>query len=127
MKIITYQFGEIEFDENSVINFSSGIFGFENLKRFLLVQTEEGLFHWLNSVDQPEIAFPLIALRLIDETFPQKELHEAFGVVTFNPDPLKVTVNMKAPIHVDQNNKTGHQTILDEDNFVIDYKLFVEE
>jgi len=127
MKITTYQFGEVEFEENSVINFSSGIFGFENLKKYLLVQTEEGLFHWLNSIEQPEIVFPIITLRLIDESFPQKDSHEGFGVVTFNADPLKVTVNMKAPIYVDQTNKTGYQTILDEDNFVIDYKLFVEE
>ncbi len=127
MKITTYQFGEVEFEENSVINFPSGIFGFENLKNHLLIQTEDGLFHWLNSIEQPEIAFPLIALRLIDELYPQKDLHEGFGVVTLNPDPLKVTVNMKAPIYIDQTNKVGQQTILDEDNFVIDYKLFVEE
>jgi flagellar assembly factor FliW len=126
MKITTYQFGEIEYNENSIINFSSGVFGFENLTKFLLLQTEEGLFHWLNSIEQPEIVFPVITLRLIDEAYPQKNTSEAFGVVTFNADPLKVTVNMKAPIYVDQKNKTGHQTILDEDKFVIDYHLFVE-
>jgi flagellar assembly factor FliW len=37
MKITTYQFGEVEFEENSVINFPSGIFGFENLKNHLLI------------------------------------------------------------------------------------------
>jgi len=126
MKITTFQFGEIEFDENSVINFSSGIFGFENLKKFLLLQTEEGLFHWLNSIEQPEIAFPLILLRVVDDSFPKAEDFEAFGVVTFNPDPLKVTVNMKAPIYINQNNKSGYQTILDEDAFAINYNLFVE-
>ncbi len=127
MKITTYQFGEIEFGDDSVINFSSGIFGFENLKKFLLIQTEDGLFHWLNSIEQPEIAFPLISLRVVDDSFPQENESEAFGVVTFNPDPLKVTVNMKAPVYINQNNKTGFQTILDEDNFVINYNLFVEE
>ncbi len=126
MKITTYQFGEIEFNEDSVISFPSGIFGFENLKKFLLVKTEEGLFHWLNSIEQPDIAFPVISLRIIDDAFPQVDNHEAFGVVTFNPDPLKVTVNMKAPIHIDQGNKLGYQTILDEDTFLINYNLFVE-
>lgn len=126
MKITTYQFGEIEFNEDSVIYFPSGIFGFENLKKFLLVQTEEGLFHWLNSVEQPDITFPVISLSVIDDAFPKVENHEVFGVVTFNPDPLKVTVNMKAPIYIDQNVKTGYQTILDEDSFLINYNLFVE-
>ena len=126
MKISTYQFGEIEFNEDSVINFSSGILGFETLKKFLLIQTDEGLFNWLNSVEQPEIAFPLISLRVVDDAFPKTEEHEAFGVVTFNPDPLKVTVNMKAPIYINQTNKSGYQTILDDDAFLINYNLFVE-
>lgn len=126
MKLTTYQFGEIEFNEDSVINFQSGIFGFENLKKFLLVQTEEGLFHWLNSIEEPEIAFPVISLGVVDDSYPKKEEHEAFGVVTFDPDPLKVTVNMKAPIYIDQNKKSGYQTILDQDAFVINYNLFVE-
>ena len=115
MKITTFQFGEIEFNEDSVINFQSGIFGFETLKKFLFIQTDEGLFNWLNSIEQPEIAFPLIS-----------ENHEAFGVVTFNPDPLKVTVNMKAPIYINQTEKSGYQTILDQDVFQINYNLFVE-
>jgi flagellar assembly factor FliW len=126
MKITTYQFGEIEFTEDSIINFSSGVLGFENLTKFLLLQTEEGLLHWLNSIEQPEIVFPVIIMRIIDESYPQKDSTEAFGVVTLNSDPLKVTVNMKAPIYIDQSNKIGSQTILDEDKFVIDYHLFVE-
>ncbi len=126
MKITTYQFGEIEYNENSIINFSSGVLGFENLTKFLLLQTEDGLLHWLNSIEQPEIVFPVIIMRIIDEAYPQKDSSEAFGVVTLNSDPLKITVNMKAPIFIDQNKKTGYQTILDQDKFVIDYHLFVE-
>ena len=127
MKIMTFQFGEIEFDENSIINFSSGILGFENLTKYLLVQTDEGLFHWLNSIEQPDIVFPVISLQVIDESFPHEEEHDAFGVVTFDPDPLKVTVNLKAPVYINQKDKTGYQTILDDDKHVINYNLFVNE
>lgn len=126
MKITTFQFGEVEFEKNSILKFSSGLFGFENLKQFLLVRTDEGLFHWLNSIDQPDIAFPLITIEVLDETYPKENLCEAFGVVTFDPDPLKVTVNLKAPIYINQESKTGYQKIFDDDRYAINYNLFVE-
>ena len=33
---------------------------------------------------------------------------------------------MKAPIYINQTNKSGYQTILDDDAFLINYNLFVE-
>ena len=49
MKIKTFQFGEIEFSEDLVINFADGLFGFENLNRYLFIKTEDDLFYWLIS------------------------------------------------------------------------------
>lgn len=126
MKINTYQFGEVEFNENRIIFFDSGLIGFEQLKKYLLIKTEDELFYWLNSVEQPEIAFPLIGLRLIDESFPQEKDNEAFGIVTLNSDPLKITINMKAPVFINQDKKTGFQKILEEEKFEVYYKLFIE-
>lgn len=126
MKILTYQFGEVEFEESSILKFSSGLCGFESLKQFLLVRTDDGLFHWLNSIEQPDIVFPLITIDVLDESFPKDNSYEAFGVVTFDPDPLKVTVNMKAPIYISQESKTGYQKIFDDDRYAINYNLFVE-
>ena len=100
MKINTRQFGEIEFNPDIIINFGSGIFGFENLKDFLLIKVDGELFYWLYSIEEPEIAFPLIGLRLIDDSFPQEVNNEAFGIVTMNPDMNKITVNMKAPVYI---------------------------
>ncbi len=78
MKIITKQFGEIEFSDDLVITFKEGLIGFEEFKKFLLIKPEDNIFYWLNSIEKPEIAFPLFALRLIDENYPQEENHEAF-------------------------------------------------
>jgi flagellar assembly factor FliW len=126
MKINTYQFGEIDFDEELIITFSEGIFGFEHLKKYLLVYPKDDLFHWLNSIEEPDIAFPLLGLRLIDDKFPQEKHHEAFGIVTLNKDPLRVTVNLKAPVFINQDDKTGYQKILDIDKYPVNYNLFVE-
>lgn len=126
MKINTQKFGEIEFPDNLIINFNEGPFGFEELKKFVLIKPDDGVFYWLNSIERPEIVFALFGLRVIDENYPQVENHEAFGIVTLNPDPLQITINMKAPIFINQNNKTAYQTILDKDNYSLYYKLFTE-
>jgi flagellar assembly factor FliW len=126
MKIHTQKFGEIEFPEDLVIRFKEGLFGFEDLKEFVLIKPEESIFYWLNSIDKPEIAFALFGLRVIDEDYPQVENHEAFGIVTLNSDPLKITINMRAPVFIDQNNKSAYQTIFDKDNYSLYYNLFAE-
>lgn len=127
MKIKTKQFGEIEVPDDLVIRFNDGLIGFEELKNYVLIKLEDNIFYWLNSIEKPEIAFPLFALRLIDENYPQEEHHEAFGIVILNPDPLKITINLKAPVYINQDEKTGFQKILDNDNYSLYYNLFVEK
>jgi flagellar assembly factor FliW len=127
MKLNTYQFGEIEYTEDLVISFAEGLFGFENLHKYLFIKTDEELFYWLNSIEQPEIAFPLIGLRIIDEKFPVLEDNEAFGIVVMSKNPADVKVNLKAPVYINQDSKSGFQKIIDSDKYPIDYNLFVEE
>ena len=126
MKITNQQFGEIEFSEDNVLKFENGIFGFEELTQFLLIRTENELFFWLNSIDQPDLVFPLVGLRLVDESYPQYDDNEAFGIVTFNNDPKKVTVNLKAPVYINQDKKLGYQTIIDKEKYPVNYYLFID-
>lgn len=126
MQIKTTQFGVVEFDSSIIIKFESGIFGFEQLKDYLLIKVDDDIFFWLNSIEEPEISFPMIGLRVIDEDYPQEDEHEAFGIVNMNPDILKITVNLKAPVYINQTNKSGYQKILDTDKYPIKYNLFKE-
>ena len=125
MKITTNQFGELDFDENIVINFKEGLLGFEELKKFILISEENGIFYWLNSVEEPEIVFPLFPMRLLENGF-SEEAGEPFGIVRLDKNPSDITINLKAPIYIDQDNKNGFQKIIDNDDYQIDYKLFVE-
>lgn len=126
MKIITEQFGEVEFNEEHVIQFNAGVLGFESLTRYLFIKTDDALFYWLNSVDKPDLCFPVVGIRLIDDSFPVVENHEAFGIVNLNRDPLKITINLKAPVYINQDEKRGYQKVIDDSKYPIDYKLFVE-
>ncbi len=126
MKIKTDQFGEIEFDDNIIIEFQDGIIGFENLKKFILISEEDGLFYWLTSVEEPSIVFPLFPATLLEENYPSEEGCEVFGIVKLSKDITEITINLKAPIYIDNNKKVGFQKIIDNDKFEIDRKLFIE-
>jgi len=127
MKINTYQFGEIEFTEDHIVTLHEGLFGFEYLKRYLFIKTENDLFYYLNSVDEPDITFPLVGLKVIDKDYPEMEDFEPFGIVKMSKNPGDITINLKAPVYINQNNKSGMQKIVDKDKYLIDYNLFVED
>ncbi len=124
MKITTHQFGEIEFQKEHIVKFTSGLIGFETLQNYVLIKTEDELFYWLNSVEKPEICFPMVGIRVIDESFPMEKNYEAFGIVTLNKDPLKITINLKSPVYLNQDDKIGYQTILSNSNYSMNYNLF---
>jgi flagellar assembly factor FliW len=126
MKLKTEQFGEIEYAIENVIRVEKGLFGFENLEEYLLIKTDNNLFYWLNAIKEPAIAFPMVGINILDDVYPQIEGSEPFGIVTLDQDPLKITVNMKAPLYINQDSKTGKQRILDREKYSVNYKLFVE-
>jgi len=126
MKLQTEQFGEIEYASENVIRIEKGLFGFENLEEYLLIKTDNTLFYWLNAIKEPTIAFPMVGINVLDDDYPQVDGSEPFGIVTLDQDPLKITVNMKAPLYINQDTKTGKQKILDREKYSVNYKLFVE-
>ena len=58
MEIVTSRFGTLNVDDERVITFSKGLLGFPDYTRYALIQTgEENYFFWLQSVDEPNLAF----------------------------------------------------------------------
>jgi len=58
IEIESTRFGPLVVDEERVINFPNGLLGFPDHKRFALIQTgEENYFFWLQSADEPNLAF----------------------------------------------------------------------
>ncbi|HVO75790.1 MAG TPA: flagellar assembly protein FliW [Ignavibacteriaceae bacterium] len=127
MQIKTFQFGTVNFSEENILRFKAGLFGFEELKDFLLIKPDDdNIFYWLYSIEKPNIGFPLIGLNVIYENYPSDEKTTAFGIVTMNKDPLKITVNSKAPVYINQDDKTGFQKIVEDEKYVVHYNLFIE-
>src|SRR3954453_10859568 len=58
MDIETTRFGRLSVEDERIITFPGGLLGFPDHTRFALIQTnDENYFFWLQSVDEPNLAF----------------------------------------------------------------------
>ena len=57
----TKAFGAIDINPLQIINFPDGIYGFRDTREFALIDDKEGSpFKWLQSTEDPDLAFILI-------------------------------------------------------------------
>ncbi len=132
MKIKTTRFGEVEIDDNKVISFPRGILGFDRLKTYFLMDYKDTPIKWLQSTDNPDVAFmvvdPLLFFQdYVPELSPvEKNLLEvqnpadvavlAIMNVNRNQDP-PVTLNLQAPLVLNATSMKGFQIVLENSKF----------
>ena len=97
IEIQSTRFGTLVVDDERIINFPNGLLGFPDHKRFALIQTgEENYFFWLQSADEPNLAFvvtdPTIFFKgyevpLREETRQELRLDDAEGNAAAAPAP----------------------------------------
>jgi flagellar assembly factor FliW len=125
MKIRTKPYGEMEIEERQRIIFPRGIFGFEELREFALLDSAQPPFYWLQSLQRVEIAFVLIdpvffrpdytpdvdpaELREIDIKGPEEML--VFAIVTIPEDSSRMTANLQGPLLINRRTSVGRQSI----------------
>ena len=138
--VYSSRFGKILSDEKSWILFPSGIWGFHQLRTFILFKpSKEKLFVWLQSCQNPSIAFPLLSSKLcssgisfhvsrydLDFLHAQSQKDLSFFNIVHIPHnrPKEITVNLKAPIALNWHQNLGKQLVLQEDNLSIDHSFF---
>lgn len=141
MKVTTNLFGEILVDESKVISFVQGIIGFPDLKKFMLIHdsdSEGKNISWLQSIDEPSFALPVIDPLIIDKNYnPEiedellspldiKKIEDLLVVttVTVPSDIKKITVNLKAPIIINAANLKAEQLIVEDDKYLVKYPIY---
>jgi flagellar assembly factor FliW len=123
MKIYTKAYGEVEIDDRQVINFPNGLFGFETLREFALLDAAQQPFYWIQSLDVEQVAFVLIkpvifrpdykpGLMASDlEELKLKNTDEenalVFSIVTFLHDKKTMTANLQGPVIITGLPRTG--------------------
>ena len=74
MLLNTKHFGEIDYDENTIITFEEGMPGFDDTQFLLLADNPNDLFCWLQSVEDGDLAFVLMDVKqVMPEYDPQIE------------------------------------------------------
>ena len=130
------QFGTLSIEEEKVITFPQGIFGFEELNRYaILVFEEYEPFQFLICVDEPEIAFPIISPLLAIEKYEPDITKEdvsligdfrdedliMYAIVSLKSDSKEATANLKGPIVINQKERLAQQVIIESDEYSMEH------
>ena len=141
MKINTRLFGEIEIAESRIITFESPIMGFEEYKRYTLIYDSEnkGDIMWLQSIEEPELAFTVMDPSSILEKYSplvEDELLTSLGkvetdedyfvltVITIPSDITKMTANLKAPIVINTKTNKASQIVVNNEEYVVRFNIY---
>lgn len=132
LKIETKYLGEIDISDDKIVHFESGIPGFENEKKFVLLDIADNvMFQILQSVESKNLAFFVVNPYLLFEDY-SIQLNESIidsldikeqndvvvlSVMTLKEPFSKSTVNLKAPLIINIKNKRGKQYILNDDTY----------
>lgn len=133
--------GKIEYEEKDILTFERGILGFNDLRKFILVDLKGyEPFKLLHSLENNEIGMILTSpyeffedykIKLNDETIEHLKLISSqevlvYTTVTLNSDPKKVTTNLQGPIIINERKKLAEQIIVDNTKYKIKVPLMKE-
>ena len=142
MKADSRIFGKIEIEDDKIITLEKGMIGFPNLNHFALIYDEEkekkyNSIMWLQSMDDADIAFPVMMPHMVKEDYNpnvSEEMIAPLGELTPENTYILVTVtvpkkveefsvNLKAPVVINMDNRKGVQLIV-EDDYPVKYKVY---
>lgn len=133
MEISTTQFGDIEYESSDVITFSQGIPGFEDQQSFIIIPSGDidFPFNMLQSTQTDSLAFivtdPFLFVDNYDFELSQSDaaflkisdegdLEDviALSIVTIPENVEDTTINIMAPLMINNKEKIGKQILLNE-------------
>jgi len=120
------------------LEFPTGLPGFEEHKMFILEsRAEMRPFLWLRSVDDPEVALPVISCLLLKKQVllhiskeelsligsPTQDDIAPYYILRVDPKEGTITANTRAPVIINTKTMQGRQVILDQDDLRVDELL----
>jgi flagellar assembly factor FliW len=138
MLIHTVNFGNLDIPDDKVITFKEGLPGFPQIRRFAVLELEAlKPFQYLQALDDPPIALFIINPFMVDPTYEfrltdsdMEDLNSAnsaelavFTVATIPEDPSQATLNLMAPIVINEKDRCAKQVILHESNYSVKHPL----
>jgi flagellar assembly factor FliW len=141
MIIKTGRFGQLNVSDEDIISIPAGVLGFPEFTKYCLVDPgDDVLILWLQSLENPELAFPILEPKIFKTDYTARlsamELRElklenvnqsaVFNILTIGEDITQMTANMKAPLVINLREKLGKQVVLQENEYNIKHAMFKE-
>ena len=125
MRVQTKPYGEIDVDERQLVRIPAGLFGFEELREFVLLDAAQQPFYWLQSLESPAVAFVLIDPLLFRPDYdPGVDREELADIGVQSPEDLLVlaivtvagpdkvmTANLQGPLLLNRHTHVARQSI----------------
>lgn len=140
MKINTVRFGEIEIEQERIFKFALPIIGFNELREYVILDlNKDNFFKWLQSVEDPALAFPVVSVFSLDvdysidipdnavEALKIKNVESllVMNIASIPQDnPQGTTINLLAPIIFNLDEHLAGQVILSGSGYDISFPLF---
>jgi flagellar assembly factor FliW len=141
VKVKTTRFGELEVNQIDVIVFNDGLLGFENLKKYFVVDPGDStLILWLQSVEDEKVAFPILEPKIYKPDYIAKLLPadlngleldslqsaKLYSILTIPANVQDMSANLKAPIVINSAKKVGKQIVLADSKLTVKHEMYRE-
>ncbi|MDR0382561.1 MAG: flagellar assembly protein FliW [Spirochaetaceae bacterium] len=140
MKVVTKAYGAIDIDERQKLLFPSGLFGFESLKDYVMLDAEHQPFFWLQSTESAATAFIMVSPflfrpdyeldisddELADIGISSPESALVFSIITAPADGGPMTANLQGPVVINRDTRLGKQIILSDPRWKTRHDVMTE-
>jgi flagellar assembly factor FliW len=121
----TTRFGSLEVEQDRLVNFPEGLIGLPELKKFILIDHKDTPLKWLQSVDDPDMAFIVgspsllvaeYSLQLEDAVRKYLQLdneEDLVPLVIMRVQGEDVIANFQGPILINAENMRGVQLVVE--------------
>lgn len=139
MKVNTTRFGELQVNEQDILNFSEGLLGFDSLKKYFVVDPGDStLILWLQSTEDSSIAFPIIEPKIFKPDYIAKLLPadmnsvglealsdaKIYSILTIPANITEMSANLKAPIVINNQKKIAKQIVLQDSKLSVKFEMY---
>ena len=141
MVLETKVHGTLNYEEKDILTFEKGILGFEDLRKFVLIDLEGyEPFKLLHSLEDNELGLIVtspyeffgeyrvkLSEEILKDLYIKKESDVLiFTTVTLNSDPSKITTNLQGPLVINKNKQCGVQMVVDNGKYKVKQPLIKE-
>ncbi len=136
MEVRTTRFGSVQIGEDKIISFPKGLLGFSTCTRFCLLKpSDDACFQWLQSLEDPALAFvvtdpllfvPDFSVPIRPEQMVELKLakvDDAKVMVIVNKVEQTLTGNLQGPLVINVESRVAEQFVLAEKRWTTRHPL----